>query len=51
MQEDLDELFFLPRTDIIKRVGSARRFELCVVLVVINQARIVEDDQCNLVSV
>jgi len=51
MQKDLEELFFLPRTDIIKRVGSARRFELCVVLVVINQTRIVEDDESNLVSV
>jgi hypothetical protein len=51
MQEDLNELFFLPRTDIVKRIGGARRFEPRVVLVVINQARIVEDDECNLVSV
>src|SRR4029077_20274816 len=51
MQEDLDELFFLPRTDIVKRVGGARRFELRVVLVVINQARIVEDDAGHLVCV
>lgn len=36
-KEDLDELFLLPRANIIKRVRGLRRFELRVILVVVTQ--------------